>query len=215
MKNVLKIIPICFAIMLLTGCESKLYTQAQNTLRELPEREAFRYSDHIESNGISLYAKNLSKNELKRYFKANVKGFGYDIYHITVTNSAEKPVVFIVSNSTAIIPDENKVVFGNDLKDVAKAGKNKSPVSIKKLTWITFSLGLVLLDPYAMDGADNFNHKYVETYYQAFYKHALKNRVLMPGDTVTGLLTVPKNTKDLLFKFQTTDKLKYFDIKFS
>lgn len=215
MKHLFKIIPLCLVIILLTGCDSNLYTQVQNTLRNLPEREAHLYSGHVKKNGISLYADNLSKKELKRYFKESVTAFGLDIYLITVTNSSEKPVILLASDTTGVKISGEKTIFGNNLKEVAKTGRDISPVSIKKLSWITFSLGLVMLDPYAMSGATNYKHKYIETYYQAFYKHALKNRVLMPGDTVTGLLTAPKELKELLFKFQTTDKVNYFNIKFS
>ncbi len=214
-KKIFLIITIFIISVGLSGCTTRIYKQSQKTLKELSSKKTSLYVGHIKKKEVVLYAKKLSRQDLKNYFEKTPSG---DIIFVSITNDSQTPVIFLASETRGINALEQKIKISNNVLQIGKAGNQIINTSLYRLIPLTFfSMGVIFIaDPYAVSGNINEQAKYLETYYQSADKKALKNTLLMPKQTIVGLLVISKKQqiKELSLKFQTTNKIEYFNITF-
>ncbi len=225
-KKIFLLFLVCTVTIILTGCQN-INKQAERALNDLADKKASDYFKHQEKNGVYVAVKKLEKDDIKKYYQKNVGSLSREIHLVTITNESENPVIFHANQVAGVDKYGNTTRFENDLQSVMKKGEIGLLSNVGEkihTTWVcgsavflsAFIIGIPVVVNEMMPALNDYytkKQKYQESYYQVTYDKALTSKMLGQGESVAGFLVTPKRKfTRLVFKFQKTGEIEYFDI---
>jgi hypothetical protein len=177
----------CLGIILLLGLSGCAHYRAK-PLRRLTVRN-FAHTEHV----VSFEHHVFDKYDCRCYLDRNVKGRGYQVIHITLTNNTHNTLSFSPSRFSFPCIDPQEVADTVHTNTTARAvGYGLTGIFV----W-------PFLVPALVDGIGS--SKANEKLNIDFHRKALHEQFVKPLSTINGLIFVPNESFDPDFSFVVTD----------